>query len=175
MNHPTETSRLQFQNWSSEDTSLAQALWGNEKVTKWIDARGKLSPEDVHAKLLQEIETAETHGVQYWPIFLKSGEHVGCAGLRPYKPSEKVYELGFHLLPDYWGRGLASEAARGVMKYAFTALTATALFAGHNPNNKASRRLLEKLGFQHIGEEHYPPTGLLHPSYLLKSENWKKP
>jgi hypothetical protein len=38
------------------------------------------------------------HRVQYWPVFLLSNaEHVGCAGLRPYKAEQKIYELGFHM------------------------------------------------------------------------------
>jgi len=41
------------------------------------------------------------------------------------------------------------------------------LFAGHHPENHASRRILSKLGFRLTHEEFYPPTGLLHPSYLL--------
>ena len=42
------------------------------------------------------------------------------------------------------------------------------VFAGHNPHNTASPKLLEKLGFSPIGEEFYPPTGLYHPSYRLQ-------
>jgi len=106
--------------------------------------------------------------VQYWPMFfLRTGEHVGCGGLRPYKVEEDILELGFHLLPNYWGEGLAIEAARGIITYAFDSLGAKALFAGHHPENAASRRVLEKLGFARTHEELYPPTGLLHPSYLL--------
>jgi len=108
------------------------------------------------------------YNVQYWPIFLLStGEHVGCGGLRPYKPEDRIFELGFHLLPAYWGKGLAVEAGRGVIAYAFESLGVKALFAGHHPANAASRRVLEKLGFTFTHEELYPPTGLLHPSYLL--------
>ena len=47
------------------------------------------------------------------------------------------------------------------------ALNATAIFAGHNPKNTASCYVLEKLGFQYIGDEYYEPTGLYHPSYEL--------
>jgi [ribosomal protein S5]-alanine N-acetyltransferase len=57
-----------------------------------------------------------------------------------------------------------------VIEHAFKTLAASALFAGHNPNNHASRRLLEKLGFQYTHDELYRPTGLHHPSYLLRPD-----
>ena len=58
------------------------------------------------------------------------------------------------------------------MGYAFNTLGVKGLFAGHNPANEASRRLLEKLGFRYTHDEYYPPTGLNHPSYRLTAEEF---
>jgi RimJ/RimL family protein N-acetyltransferase len=108
------------------------------------------------------------HGVQYWPLFLlRGGEHVGCGGLRPYHIEHGIYEVGFHLRPAYWGRGLALEIGEAIITYAFSTLHATALFSGHHPANAASQRVLEKLGFRFTHDELYPPTGLRHRSYEL--------
>lgn len=116
----------------------------------------------------KEISTEEEHKVQYWPIFeLESDELVGCCGLRPY--AENEYEIGFHLRPKFWGKGYASEAANAVIDYAFTVLKAKKLFAGHNPKNIVSRKVLSKLGFIYVRDEFYAPTGLYHPSYELKN------
>ena len=146
---------------------LAIALWGDAKVTALIG--GSLSPKEVEQRLLQEVAGMQTHRVQYWPIFLlATGDHAGCAGLRPYRAEQQIYELGFHLRPEHWGYGLAEEAARAVIAYAFQTLIASALFAGHHPQNAASRRILAKLGFRHTHDELYPPTGLHHQSYLLE-------
>jgi [ribosomal protein S5]-alanine N-acetyltransferase len=104
--------------------------------------------------------------VQYWPVFLlKDNQFAGCAGLRPY--GQDVLELGFHLRPEYWGRGFAEEAARAVIAFAFETLGVERLFAGHHPDNGASERVLRKLGFCFTHQEIYPPTGLLNPAYLL--------
>ncbi|HYL73568.1 MAG TPA: GNAT family N-acetyltransferase [Bryobacteraceae bacterium] len=92
----------------------------------------------------------------------------GCAGLRPYRIEERIYALGFHLRPEHQGRGLAEEASRAIIDFAFDTIGAKALFAGHHPENHASRRILSKLGFRLTHEEFFPPTGLLHPSYLLE-------
>ncbi|MFZ0641441.1 MAG: GNAT family N-acetyltransferase [Candidatus Acidiferrales bacterium] len=160
------SARLGFRCWSSDDLSLAVALWGDSRVTKLIG--GPLSEQQVRERLHKEMAWMCDDRVQYWPVFLLAdGRHVGCAGLRPYKPQENTYELGFHLRPEFWRQGLAEEAARAVIAHAFETLHATALFAGHHPENAASRHLLEKLGFRFTGTELYPPTGLQHPSYLL--------
>jgi ribosomal-protein-alanine N-acetyltransferase len=100
-------------------------------------------------------------------FLLADDDFAGCAGLRPYKPEEQIYELGFHLRTTHWRKGLAEEAARAIITFAFDTLGARALFAGHHPDNAASRRILEKLGFRFTHEEFYPPTGLKHRSYLL--------
>jgi hypothetical protein len=49
-------------------------------------------------------------------------------------------------------------------------LGATALFAGHHPENTASPKILSRLGFRYERHELYPPSGLVHPSYLLRRE-----
>lgn len=63
-----------------------------------------------------------------------------------------------------------TEAARSVIEHAFTALGATALFAGHPPQNAPSRRTLQKLGFRYTHHEPHAPSGLDHPAYLLCRE-----
>jgi ribosomal-protein-alanine N-acetyltransferase len=165
--------RLGFRRWRQSDLDLAYGLWGDPGVTKLIDARGQLSKNQVRERLANEIATAESYAVQYWPIFLLSNDtHVGCCGLRPYELSQGIYEIGFHIRSGYWRRGFASEAARAVIEYAFEALGAAGLFAGHNPKNEASRSLLAKIGFRYTHVEYYAPTGLDHPSYLMTADDY---
>jgi [ribosomal protein S5]-alanine N-acetyltransferase len=169
MDHFLTSERLGFRNWTAADLPLALELWTDAKVTGLIG--GPFSPAAVQARLAQEIEQAKEFGVQYWPVFLlEDGRHAGCAGLRPYRAEQKIYELGIHLRPAFWGQGYAEELARCLIAYAFDRLDLAALFAGHHPSNAGSRRLLEKLGFTYTGDQHYIPTGLMHPTYLLRNE-----
>jgi [ribosomal protein S5]-alanine N-acetyltransferase len=162
------SERLGFRIWTVEDLPLALGLWGDPEVTRLIDARGRLSEEQVRERLEREIATRDSHGVQYWPMFLlATGEHIGCCGLRPYDAAAGVYEIGVHVRAGHWGQGYAAEATRAVMAHAFGTLHVAGLFAGHNPGNDGSRHLLNKLGFRYTHNEYYPPTGLHHPSYLL--------
>ncbi len=163
------TQRLGFRYWRAADVALAYGLWGDPRVARWIDARGRLSREQVRERLTWEIKNHKDHGIQYWPVFrLDTAAHVGCCGLRPYKKENRVYELGFHICPPSWRKGYAFEAARAVIAHAFERLHAAALFAGHHPRNRASRQLLGKLGFQYTHDEYYAATGCQHPSYRLE-------
>jgi [ribosomal protein S5]-alanine N-acetyltransferase len=160
------TDRLGFSHWNEGDSASALTLWGDPKVAEFIG--GPFTAEEVSARLRRELETMSTHRVQYWPVFLlQKGDLAGCAGLRPYGEDAHVLELGFHFRPKYWGQGLAEEAARAVIAYAFETLALKSLFAGHHPANVASERLLKKLGFCWTHQEIYPPTGLLNPAYRL--------
>lgn len=164
-----ETNRIRFSSWRKEDANLANSLWGEKEVVKYITKNGQFSKQEIVDKLDLEINNEKKFGVQYWPIFEKeTNEFIGCCGLRPYNIEKHIYEIGFHLRPKYWGKGLGTEAAQAAMQYAFNMLHAVELFAGHNPNNIGSKKVLEKLGFQHIGDEYYEPTGLYHPSYKCR-------
>ncbi len=166
------SERIGFSRWGPYDLDLARRLWGNSDVTRYICAPGSFSDDEVASRLALEIDCQSQHDVQYWPMFdLASGDFVGVCGLHPHGNGERgtEYDLGFHLLPEWWGRGYAAEAARAVIGYAFGALGARSLFAGHNPRNVASRRRLLSLGFERVGEEFFAPTGLMHPAYRLYS------
>lgn len=170
-----KSEHLGFRIWTEDDLPLALQLWGDEKVTQFIDARGELTNEQVQDRLNKEIQTFKKYNAQYWPVFLLvDGFFIGCCGLRPYKPEERIFELGVHLCSGQWGHGYAAEAGLTVMKYAFDSLSAKALFAGHHPQNEASRHLLNKIGFRYTHDEFYVPTGLMHPSYVITSEEFIK-
>lgn len=91
---------------------------------------------------------------------------MGVCGFRPTKKSGEL-EFGIHLLPKFWHKGLATEAAQAIITYAFTSLKINSIVAGHNPQNNASKKLLTKLGFKFVRNEYYSPTGLNHPTYVL--------
>lgn len=162
-----ETQRLQFCRWEESDLPEATLLWGDPLVTRWITATGRMTGKEIAARLAQEVERDRQYKLQYWPLRDKaSGTLAGCCGLRPHGEGE--LELGVHLRPDFWGKGLGQEACRAALWYAFERVGTSSVFAGHNPGNTASPKLLGRLGFHPAGEEFYPPTGLYHPSYRME-------
>ena len=163
--------RLGFSIWTHADLPLALGLWGDREVTRLTG--GPFTAQQVRGRLEREIKTQEQHGVQYWPIFLaETAEHVGCCGLQPHEPADGIYQLGFQLRVAFWGQGLAREAAQAVVVHAFTALGIRALYAGHHPDNGASRGVLTRVGFHYTHDEFYPPTGRIEPCYLLLSSDF---
>jgi len=169
-----KSRRLGFRHWGDDDLAIAIELWGDYEVTRFFDARGKWSRDEVQKRLAKEIRSDKQYGVQYWPVFLlETHEHVGCCGLRPYDSPRGIYEIGFHIRANQWRCGYAREAALAIIDYAFDTLNVNALFAGHNPQNTVSQHLLLQLGFRFTHDEYYPPTGLNHPSYLLKAVDYR--
>jgi len=165
-----ETERTVFSRWTSGSLPLAAQLWGEKDVTRYICASGVFTEREIWERVALEIKNGREFGVQYWPFFRRETEElIGCCGLRPYKAETDSYEIGFHLRKKYWGQGYAYEAANAVIGYAFSVLRAEKIFAGHHPQNIASKSLLVRLGFQPVGAVFYAPTGLSHPSYLLRN------
>jgi RimJ/RimL family protein N-acetyltransferase len=165
------TWRLMARSWQIDDLPLAIELWGDPAVTALIDSRGKLSGWQVEEKIRAEIERERSCGIQYWPLFDRdSGGFVGCGGLRPwiYTPDEPNFEIGFHIVKRCWGKGFATEAALGVLDYAWEKLRLAKVYAGHHPDNAASESILAKLGFEFVENVFYEPTGLMHPSYVRR-------
>jgi ribosomal-protein-alanine N-acetyltransferase len=165
------TQRLSLQTWTATDLAEAVALWGSPTVMAFLTKHGGLQRDEIENRLRLEISRQESFGIQYWKIVERAtGEFVGCCGLRPsHENLTAAAELGFHLIPDNWGKGYATEAATAAVQYAFVVLRLTKLFAGHHPHNVASCNVLTKLGFQQVGEHWYEPTGLYHPWYRLLS------
>jgi ribosomal-protein-alanine N-acetyltransferase len=163
---PAFTDRLEFRHWSSSDASIAASLWSDPEVMRFLG--GPYSDAEVEERLKREQLNAASHGIEYWPLYLRTeGEFAGCCGLKPCVAESRSYELGFQLLPRFWGKGYAGEAARSAMAFAAEELGAAALFAGHHPDNVASASLLTRLGFTRLGTHFFARTGLQHPWYRL--------
>ena len=80
------------------------------------------------------------------------GAAVGGIGLRLGDDvHRRTAEIGYWLGIKHWGKGYATEAMHAVIDYAFTELEHKALQAGSRVTNPASRRVLEKCGFQWTG------------------------
>lgn len=168
-----ETERLIFSIWDENSLEDAKTVWGNSEVSKFITAKGVFTEDEIERRLKLEIENFGKFRVQYFPIYHKeSGKIIGCCGLRPYDVENEVFEMGIHLLPDYWRQRYAWEACRKMIRYAFEERGFEALFAGHHPKNQVSMKLLSNLGFKLVGEQFYHATGLKHPSYLLRSKKY---
>jgi len=84
-------------------------------------------------------------------LFKETGEFIGWCGLDHRKETDADPALFYLLKAKYWGKGLATEAAAALLDFAFGPLELASLHAGAAPENLASKRVMEKLGMQHLG------------------------
>ncbi|MCT3958032.1 GNAT family N-acetyltransferase [Elizabethkingia anophelis] len=101
---------------------------------------------------------------------------IGWSGLK-YLTSEingmkNVYELGYRFLPEYWGKGYATETARAALNYAFNEIKTDVVYAMAVTENTGSNRVLQKLGFEELGT--FLGDSDLCYWYRLKKENYKQ-
>jgi RimJ/RimL family protein N-acetyltransferase len=90
----------------------------------------------------------KSDGEAVFLITLRDKTVIGACGVTA---QEQTPELGYWLGVEHWGKGYATEALHAVIDYAFTDLEHIALQAGARVTNPASRRVLEKCGFQWTG------------------------
>ena len=85
---------------------------------------------------------------------------------RVYTPGEANVEMGFHIVKRCWCQGFATEAARARSIGAGRHLRLAKIYAGHHPDNHASKHFFERLGFTFVEAVFCELPGLLHPSYI---------
>lgn len=85
-----------------------------------------------------------------WPIELRSGERVGDLCFKGLS-ADGVTEIGYGLLPEYWGQGYATEAVIAAVNWASEQPGVTRIEAEAEDDNAASLRVLEKAGFIPMG------------------------
>ena len=91
----------------------------------------------------------ERGGEPSFLITLRDGTIVGSCGVGRLRRDGP--EIGYWIGVPYWGRGYATEAARAVIDHAFEELGHEVLFGGARVTNPASRRVLEKCGYEWTG------------------------
>lgn len=95
----------------------------------------------------------EEHGYTFWAAeSTANGELLGLAGLlapRFEAHFTPCVEIGWRFARKHWGKGLASEAARGIVDFGFTRLRLGEIVAITVPENRRSRRVMERLGMTH--------------------------
>lgn len=122
-----------------------------------IGDRNVHSLEDARAYLKRgAMDMYERFGFGMWVVQGKAtGESVGTAGLIRREALEDV-DIGFAMLPEHRGKGLALEAARGVFEYATVTLGMDRLVAIVSPANHKSIRILESIGMRYEKTIRFP-------------------
>jgi [ribosomal protein S5]-alanine N-acetyltransferase len=155
MGLPTlETERLILRPWSLDDIDALHQVWAHPEVRRYLWDDDAISRQRAAAAVEAGVAGANRNGVGLWCVLPKpASELAGFSGFRYIEDSPEI-ELLYGLLPEYWGRGLATEAARAVLEYGFDAALFTRIYARTDVPNRASVRVLERLGMKLERETH---------------------
>jgi ribosomal-protein-alanine N-acetyltransferase len=126
--------------------------------------------DDVREGLVAKVEHWERFGFGMWLARDRvSGEMIGRGGLQyTYTPGLDEIEAGWAIVPERWGRGLATELAWASVQAAFGSLGLRHIIALALTENRASRRVMEKTGFLYERDLEY--AGLPHVLYRRRPD-----
>ncbi|THD66328.1 GNAT family N-acetyltransferase [Robertkochia marina] len=168
----TETDRLYLRAFILDDSEHFFKMNADEAVVRYTgDLPFKDEEEALH--FLSGYKEYDKYGIGRWAVIRKEDEaFLGWCGLK-FHPEESITEVGFRFYQEYWGEGYATEAAAAAVRFGFTDKKFVQIHAHAHRNNKASIRVLEKLGMQPVKDFDYdglPATlFVLHnPDYALK-------
>ena len=169
-----ETERLFLRQWTPADREPFAALNADPRVMEFFPSRLTHAESDAMADRCEAL--IRERGWGFWAAeFKASREFIGFVGLHtpsaelPFSP---CVEVGWRLSFSHWGKGLASEAARGALCVGFTSLGLSEVVSFTAVRNVKSRAVMERLNMRESGTFEHPqmPEGnslRLHCLYRL--------
>jgi RimJ/RimL family protein N-acetyltransferase len=167
------TKRLSGRLIAEGDVARLRLLHNDERVMATLSADGKKLPHaDSKRTLAKFMVEGGILGRGVWVFHTRTdGTFTGYAGVLPYiaegmNDNELLYAVPFL----EWGKGYATEMAQAVTANVFAASKLTEIISMTLPTNTKSRRVMEKLGFEH--ERDIKKAGLAHVLYRLTRRVW---
>ena len=150
------TERLILRPWKNEDYLPYAEMNANPRVREFFPTILTREQSDAEIRYIQS--AYERDGFTMFAAeLIPTGEFIGFIGMVtmtfavPSVPQPAV-EIGWRLALKFWGKGYATEGARGVVRYAFETVKLKEIVAITVPTNIRSRRVMEKIGMKHFPE-----------------------
>lgn len=126
---------------------LAKMVADEEQMRFYPRPRTK---DEAHEWIGRNLRLYKEHGFGFWLMeTLNAGDFLGYCGVRPLDlDGVAEVEMGWHTRKQFWGQGLATEAAGACRDLAFTRFAITRLVATIDPFHAASRRVANKIGME---------------------------
>ncbi len=144
------TERLRLRSWTHSPADLVRLtdLYGRDEVTRWLGGTPSVPPEE----LVTRWATVHTRDERFgcWAIEVPGRPIAGTVLFKPLPNGVGEVEVGWHLHPDSWGHGYATEAARAVIRRGFEA-GLPEVYAVVRPGNEASLAVCRRLGMAPLG------------------------
>ncbi len=152
-----KTNRLVISELSLEDLDDHHRLLSHPKAMYYLDDIKTTTLDESRANLLAALSDIGNllRRFYFLKITTADGEFVGEIGytVTHFTHQGKIVNLGYFTLPEFWGRGYVTEAAREVMRFAFCENDVLKIETGCNMDNKASENIMIKLGMRKEAEQ----------------------
>ncbi|HEV2305883.1 MAG TPA: GNAT family N-acetyltransferase [Candidatus Acidoferrales bacterium] len=151
-----ETERLWLSPWSDADLENARPIFTDPDVMRYINGGFALPDDEVRRAIARQQNYFSTRGFCLWKLLLKpEGRFIGFCGLQPVElDGANEIEIGWRLVKEHWGCGLATEAAAEALRDAVSRARLSRVIAIAMPGNRASLRVMEKLGMKFESATH---------------------
>lgn len=148
------TERLRLEPFDDHHFDGLQAMNSQPEVMRFISGTPE-TPEQTRNAIAVVKDRWAQYGFSWWAFIERETGRLVGAGCVQYlgRDPANPHELGWRLVPDKWGQGLALEAARAMAGWAFETLDAPLLVAICQPENANSAKVMQKLGMRYRGEE----------------------
>ncbi len=177
-----ETARLLLRQWRESDREPFAAMNADPAVMEFFASLQSRASSDASIDTWQAQLISQ--GWSNWAAELvESGQFIGFVGLsvpRRVLPFSPCVEIGWRLARAFWGKGLATEAARGVLRVAFGRLCLPDVVSFTAVGNQRSRAVMERIGmrnanqdFEHPGVPEGHPLRL-HALYRVSRSQWSE-
>ncbi|QBA64958.1 GNAT family N-acetyltransferase [Muriicola soli] len=141
-----ETDRLVLRELCPDDAEDMLRLHSHPEVQRYTGEAVITTGAGIREKIEEKMHDYITYGYGRWATVLKDGnQFIGWSGLA-YLPEFDEIDVGYRFLPQFWGKGLATEATRAILGYAFSDLELERIVAIAMKENRASIRVMEKAG-----------------------------
>jgi RimJ/RimL family protein N-acetyltransferase len=152
---PLETERLVIRPFEpARDAAPLFELWGNQEAMRFVRP-ASASVDEVRERLDQILEWNRS-GWGLWALVEREdGRLAGTVGLFPLACEGPEIELAYHVVPSRWGRGYATEAGAALLEAAWRETDLDHVVAIAFPENRASTRVMKKLGMTYEGPARY--------------------
>ncbi len=147
-----ETERLIIREFQLDDANAVFQFSTCPITTRFTGDGNRVKTLKDAQHIISNIWLKEYNAIGYSRLAVvekHSGNVIGFCGIK-YLNDEKINELGYRLLPQYWGMGLALEATTAVLLDTKNRLSLSNVYADINIKNLASIKLINKLGFKPI-------------------------
>ena len=143
-----ETERLILDTWQSGDWGEFRPIATDVEVMRYINGGVPWSDEEIQGFVNRQIELYGSRGFCRWKLMEKPAKNlIGFCGVGFWRDAVDP-EIGWWLARGCWGRGLATEAAAVALRDAFDRAGMDRIISIAMPDNRASTRIMEKLGLE---------------------------